>query len=475
MQFIDGAFCDGTGETTIQLINPATGAAILGFASASPADVEKALHASAKGFSIWKAETPKARQKVLAQAAALIAERCEEIASDLTRESGKPIKEARIEVNTSAEILSYYAEEAKRVYGRLVPAVTPGLTQRVIHDPVGPVVAMVAWNFPAVNYMRKVAASLAAGCSVTIKPSEETPLTGLHFARAFQDAGLPAGVLNVVYGNPAAISQQMCASDIPRKLSFTGSVPVGRELIKLASENLIRTTMELGGHAPFIVFEDADIDHAANLMVAGKFRNAGQVCVSPSRFLVHESVHDAFVARVIENARKLKIGDGLDETTDMGPLANVRRREAMEHLLSDALNKGASLLWQGAVPDSEGFYFAPAILGNIAPDSLLLTEEIFGPIAPIVTFASVDEAIEMANSVPYGLAAYAFTSDQGTLRRVGDEIHAGMTAINTLQVASPETPFGGLGWSGWGSDGGPEGLSAFLSVRLVNEALAPGK
>ncbi|ASJ73219.1 NAD-dependent succinate-semialdehyde dehydrogenase [Granulosicoccus antarcticus] len=470
-QFIDGKFQDGSGEQKIDVIDPATGLAFASFNEAGAEDLDHALTSSFDAFKAWRIVSARKRQDILLRAGDLILERAEEIAVDLTRESGKPLAESRVEVATSVEILRFYAEEAKRIYGRTVPSATPGLAQRVVQEPVGPVIAFVAWNFPAVNFMRKVAAAIAAGCSIIIKPSEETPVTGARIAGAFRDAGLPDGVLNVVYGSPDVISRHLCASSIPRKLTFTGSVAVGRQLIKLASENLLRTTMELGGHAPFIVFKDADIDLAAKLLIAGKFRNGGQVCVAPSRFLVHSSIHNTFVGKVIEQAGSVRVGPGSDETTTMGPLANARRVEQCTLLVDDALSKGAKVAWAGTIPESDGYYFAPTILEDVPENAQILIDEPFGPIAPIVSFTTADEAFEIANRLPYGLAAYAFTSDQKLIRRIGEEMQAGMTAINTLQVAAPEMPFVGLGWSGWGSDGGPEGLAAFLTTRIVNEAI----
>lgn len=468
-QFINGTFRPGQGQDEITLIDPASDATLAQYSSANQADLDAALEASAAGFAAWSKQTAKQRQAVLNAAADLIEADLDRIATCLTLESGKPIGEAKMEVNAALGVLRFYAEEGKRIYGRLVPPTTPGLVQKVLSQPIGPVIAFTAWNFPAINFMRKVGAALAAGCSITIKPSEETPMTGLLLAKAFDQAGLPAGALNIVYGDPAMISQHLCASSIPRKLTFTGSVPVGRELIKLASQNLLRTTMELGGHAPFIVFEDADIDKAAKLMIAGKFRNAGQVCVSPTRFYVHTSVHDQFVERAIAAAQSLKVGPGIDPDNSMGPLINVRRVAAMHAILDDAISNGARIAYQAEIPNGPGSYFAPTLLTDVSEDAQIMNEEPFGPIAPVSRFSDVGEVIARANGLPYGLAAYAFTKSAAISARLSDEIQAGMLAINSLQIATPETPFGGIGWSGWGSEGGQEGLEPYLITRLVTE------
>ncbi len=466
---IDGAWCDGHTDLCLPVINPATGEKIASVSLAQSIDIENALQSSARGFGVWRATLASGRQKILEHAAQLITERAENIAQNLTREAGKPLAEARMEIGAAVDVLRWYAEEGKRAYGRLVPPRVPGMRQMVIREPVGPVIAFVAWNFPAINFMRKVAGALAAGCSITIKPSEETPMTGVAFAQAFADAGLPNGVLNVIYGDPAQISAQMCASSIPRKLTFTGSTEVGKHLSKLAADNLLRCTMELGGHAPFIVFDDADIDQAATMMVAGKFRNAGQVCVSPTRFYVQRGVHDAFLEKVVEKAEAIVVGDGLDPKTTMGPLISPRRIAVMEALLDDAIKHGAGVAFQGQVPNTNGSFFAPVILRDVSEDAQIMQEEPFGPIAPVLPFDTFDDVMARANGMPVGLAAYAFTSSAQRAAMVADQMDAGMLAINSMHIASPETPFGGIGWSGQGAEGGPEGLDTFLRTRVVTE------
>jgi succinate-semialdehyde dehydrogenase/glutarate-semialdehyde dehydrogenase len=382
---------------------------------------------------------------------------------------GKPIGESRIELRVAIDLLRWYAEEGKRVYGRIIPSRFPNMQHEARKEPVGPVVAFVAWNFPATNTMRKVAGALAAGCSITIKPSEETPATAIAIGRALTDAGLPAGVLNIVFGVPPEVSEHLLASPIPRKLSFTGSVPVGIHLQQLAARNMIRCTMELGGHSPVMVFEDCDIEAAAKLCAAGKFRNAGQVCISPTRFFVQDSIHDRFLALFKEQVEAVKVGDGLDEAVNMGPLVAERRIDIMDGFVSDAVSNGAELLVGGSRIQSEGSFFAPTLLQEVPDTARIMTEEPFGPIAPTARFSSLEEVIDRANSLPFGLAAYAFTGSARTAGVLKQEIEAGMLAVNSLHVHSVETPFGGLKFSGYGHEGGIEGLEVFLATRYSSE------
>ena len=403
------------------------------------------------------------------KAARLLDKRFENISANLTREMGKPIGESRIELRVAIDLLRWYAEEGKRVYGRIIPSRFPNMQHEARKEPVGPVVAFVAWNFPATNTMRKVAGALAAGCSITIKPSEETPATAIAIGRALTDAGLPDGVLNIVFGIPPEVSEHLLASPIPRKLSFTGSVPVGIHLQQLAARNMIRCTMELGGHSPVMVFEDCDIEAAAKLCAAGKFRNAGQVCISPTRFFVQDSIHDRFLALFKKQVEAVKVGDGLDENMNMGPLVAERRVDIMDGFVSDAVSKGAELLVGGSRIQSEGSFFAPTLLQEVPDTARIMTEEPFGPIAPTARFSSLEEVINRANSLPFGLAAYAFTRSAKTAGVLKKEIEAGMLAINSLHVHSVETPFGGLKFSGYGHEGGIEGLEVFLATRYSSE------
>ena len=466
---INGKWRQGSGGKTETVYNPATGEALGELPHASIADLDEALVASEKAFQVWRKETALNRQKILEKACRILEDRFDEVAENLTKEMGKPLAEAKIELSVAIDIMRWYGEEGKRIYGRTVPSRMPGISQTVRKDPVGPVIAFVAWNFPAVNVVRKVAGSLAAGCSVIIKPSEETPGTAIAIARALQEAGLPDGALNVVFGVPAEVSEHLCSSPVPRKLSFTGSVPVGIHLQKLAAENMIKCTMELGGHSPVLVFEDADIEKAASIAAAGKFRNAGQVCVSPTRFLVQKSVQGKFVDAFASAVDALKVGDGMEEGTNMGPLIADRRIDVMDGLVQDAIAQGAELVRGGSRLNREGSFYAPTILNNVSDEARIMNDEPFGPVAPIDSFGSVDEVIARANRLPFGLAAYAFTEDPALIARLKDDLETGLLAVNSTVVSVPETPFGGVKHSGYGSEGGIEGLEAFLTTRFVTE------
>ena len=466
---IGGDWTDGSSGNTEPVFCPADGSNIGTLPHASPADLDMALQSSLEGFNIWRKKTPHERQSVLEKAACQLENSFETISANLTREMGKPIAEARIELRVAIDLLRWYGEEGKRVYGRIIPSRVPNMQHEARKQPVGPVVAFVAWNFPAVNVMRKVAGALAAGCSITIKPSEETPATAIAIGRALTDAGLPPGVLNIVFGVPPQVSEHLLSSTIPRKLSFTGSVPVGIHLQQLAAKNMIRCTMELGGHSPVMIFEDCDIEMAAKLCVAGKFRNAGQVCISPTRFFVQENIHDKFLKLFKEHVEGMKVGNGLDEQMSMGPLVAERRINVMDGFISDAISKGAELLVGGEPIQSEGSFFAPTLLQEVPDTAKVMIDEPFGPIAPTARFTSLDEVVERANSLPFGLAAYAFTGSAKTAGVLKQEIETGMLAINSIHVHSVETPFGGLKFSGYGYEGGIEGLEVFLATRYSSE------
>ena len=466
---IDGEWTSGTSDVTEPVENPATGETLGHLPHAAPADLDRALEASARGFETWRATPPIERQKVLEGAARLLEERIEAISRDMTRDMGKPLGEARIEMRFAIDVLRWYAEEGKRMYGRLVPGRVPGVRQMVMNEPVGPCLAFVAWNFPANNVMRKVGGALGAGCSMIIKPSEETPSTAIAIGRALQDAGLPKGVLQIVFGKPAEVSEHLMASTIPKKMSFTGSVPVGKHLQKLAADTLKRCTLELGGHAPVLVFADADIEKAAKMTAAHKFRNAGQVCISPTRFLVEAGAADAFTDALVREAKAITVGNGLDDGVTMGPLVGARRIEVMEGFVRDAVEHGGRVLTGGERIGNAGHFYAPTVIADVPDTARIMNEEPFGPIAPISTFASRDEAISRANRLPFGLAAYAFSRSAETIRALGLEIEAGMVGVNSVMVSTPETPFGGILDSGYGSEGGIEGLAVYTRTRLVTE------
>jgi succinate-semialdehyde dehydrogenase/glutarate-semialdehyde dehydrogenase len=383
-------------------------------------------------------------------------------------EQGKPYPEARGEVIVSADIIDWYAEEGRRSYGRIVPG-RGKVRQLVVNEPVGIVAAFTPWNFPVLTPARKIGGALAAGCSLILKASEETPGACVEMVKCFADAGLPAGVLSLVFGVPAEVSEHLLAQDAVRKISFTGSIPVGKHLAALAAKGMKRTTMELGGHSPVVVFADADPEKAADTIAAFKYRNAGQVCISPTRFYVQEDVYPRFLKRFTEYANGIKLGDGLERGTTMGPMANARRIDAMETFVNDAKDRGGEIVTGGQRRGNQGYFYEPTVITDVPDDSKIMTQEPFGPLAPIVTFKSFDEVVERANALPYGLAAYAFTTSNSTAAAVGDALESGMVGVNSVAISTPETPFGGVKESGYGSEGGIEGLGAYLNTKFISQ------
>jgi succinate-semialdehyde dehydrogenase/glutarate-semialdehyde dehydrogenase len=467
--FIDGEWLGAAGRKTGDVINPATGETIGALPHASKADLDRALDAAQRGFLAWRKVSPNERAKVLRKAGELFRERADHIATQMTLEEGKTLGESKLEVLGSAEIFEWMAEECRRSYGRLVPSRAPGHRQMVLREPVGPVAAFSPWNFPAVTPARKIAASLAAGCSCIIKPAEETPATALAMAKCLEDAGLPKGVLNVVFGVPSEVSTYLIASPVIRKISFTGSTVVGKQLAKLAADGVKRATLELGGHAPVVIFDDVDADKVAGMAVAAKYRNAGQVCISPTRFYVQENVHDRFVAKFAELAAAMPVGDGLDAKSKMGPLANARRIDAMEQMIGDARDHGAKVRTGGERIGNAGYFWQPTVLSDVGNDSRIMNVEPFGPVAAMVRFKKFDEVVEQANRLPYGLASYAFTSSAQNAQAIGDALDSGLVGVNTFGVTVPETPFGGVKESGYGSEGGSEGLDAYLQTKFISQ------
>ncbi|MEM7508977.1 MAG: NAD-dependent succinate-semialdehyde dehydrogenase [Pseudomonadota bacterium] len=467
---INGEWQSGQGGSE-DIINPATEEVLGQTPHASAAQLDAALAAADAGFKTWKATTPLARQAVMAKAADAMAADIDRIATNLTREMGKPLFESKLELGFAIDVLRWYGEEGKRAYGRVIPPRVPGLRQMMVKEPVGPCAAFVAWNFPAVNVMRKIAGALGAGCSIVIKPSEETPATAVAMGRALQNAGLPPGVLNIVFGVPDTVSRHLLASPVTKKLSFTGSIPVGKHLQKLAAETLKRCTMELGGHSPVIVFDDADVDRAIEVIGTNKFRNAGQVCISPTRFYVQENVYSKFVDGFAEIAKGLKVGNGLEEGVQMGPLVAERRMDVMQGWVSDAVDKGATVSAGGERIGNKGWFWAPTVLSDVPEDARIMTEEPFGPVAPVTPFKAMDDVLERANGLPFGLASYVFTSDTNKARQMSEQLEAGLVGVNHPMVSMPETPFGGVNESGYGSEGGVEGLEAYLRTKFVTETL----
>jgi len=468
--FIGGEWLGTGGRQSSPVVNPATEEVIGHVPHASRADLDRALAAAQEGFKTWRAVFPDERGRILKRAADLLRERKEEIARIATTESGKVIHETRIEVMMSANIFEWYAEEGRRAYGRVLPQRAPGTRLTVVKEPVGPVAAFAPWNFPLGNPARKIGAALGAGCSCILKPAEETPASGLAVARCLVDAGLPANVLAVVYGVPADISSYLLASPVIRKISFTGSIPVGKHLMKLAAEGMKRTTMELGGHAPVIVFDDVDVDKVLDASVAAKYRNAGQVCVSPTRFYVQEKIYDRFVEGFVNRAKTVSVGDGLDEENKMGPLIHARRLAAVEDFLKDARDSGAKVGTGGARLKSPGYFYTPTVLSDVPNKARIMNEEPFGPIAVINSFSDFDSVMQQANRLPYGLAAFAFTNSSRTVKLLGEQLEAGMVGLNTFAISLPESPFGGMKESGHGSEEGIEGLDACLVTKFISEA-----
>lgn len=454
---------------TLEVRNPTDGSVLAALPIATADDLDEALLLAGRSFASWR-DTPAAdRAAVLHRAADLLRARAVTIGRITTLEQGKPHAEAVGEVYGAATILEWFGEEARRSYGRIVPARVLGRRDLVLRQPVGPVAAFTPWNFPITIPARKIGAALAAGCTCVIKPAEETPATGLALAQALLDAGLPDGVLSVVFGDPAAISEHLITSDVIQKVTFTGSTAVGRRIAALAAQGVKRLTLELGGHAPVLIFDDADLDNAVTLGVDAKYRNAGQVCIAPTRFFVQDGVYDEVVARFADAARHLRVGNGLDPAVRMGPLANQRRPPAMELLVQDAIDRGAEVRAGGQAGDGDGYFWTPTVLSGVDRDARAMNEEPFGPVALFSRFTSLAEGLGEANRLRAGLAAYAFTSSAATAYEVSERIESGMLGINHFHLIGPETPFGGVKESGYGSEGGTEGLDDFLYSKLVTQ------
>lgn len=467
---IGGEWVGDGGAGTMPVTNPATETVLGHCPKASTEQLDAALAAAEEGFAIWSRTPGIERYRILRRAGDLLRERAPEIARIITAEMGKPHGQALPEVSVSGDVIDFLAEEAKRQGGRLVPVRSHALlSQQVTHEPVGPAVLLTPWNFPVNLPARKLGGALAAGCSVIFKPAEVTPASAQLLVECFVDAGLPRGVLNLVYGDPGPVSEHLIASPITRKVSFTGSTAVGKQLGALAAQGMKRFTPELGGHAPVVIGESADFERTLAACVGGKFRNAGQVCVSPTRFLVARGIYDRFVSEFAARAEAISVGDaGADESVEMGPLAHERRVTAMQEVLGDLGGDAGEIVTGGsAVEAASGFFFQPTVVANPAPDSRLMTEEPFGPIAGIVPYDSIEEAVRVANSLRYGLASYAFTGSLDESAYLGRALRSGMVAINHFSVSSPETPFGGIGDSGFGSESGEEGYLGYTETKLV--------
>ncbi|MCM2294132.1 NAD-dependent succinate-semialdehyde dehydrogenase [Allorhizobium sp. BGMRC 0089] len=467
--FIDGEWRDAMAGETIPVIDPATEETIGKIAHARHADLDLALAAADKGFKHWRDVSAYERSKIMRKAADLLRERVDAIAYMMTREQGKPLAQSKGEILAGAEVIEWFAEEARRTYGQIIPARSGRVAQMAIKVPVGPVAAFTPWNFPINQVVRKLSAALATGCSIIVKAPEETPASPAELIRAFADAGIPAGVINLVYGTPAEISEYLTAHPVIRKISFTGSTPVGKQLAALAGTHMKRATMELGGHAPVLVFDDADIEKAIAVSAPSKFRNAGQICVAPTRFLVQDAVADQFLDGFAEAARKIVVGNGLDPNSGMGPLANERRIPALEGFLQDAVAQGGRIVTGGKRIGNKGYFFEPTVIADVPITARVMNEEPFGPLAIVNRFSSFDDAVVEANRLPFGLAAYAFTRSVETAHALAAQVEAGMLTINHNGLALPEVPFGGIKDSGYGTEGGSEATEAYLETRFVTQ------
>ena len=465
--FIDGSWRSAADGNTLPIIDPATEETIGTVASAGRGDLDAALAAAVTGFAAWRRVSAFDRCKIMRKAADHLRERSDDVALAITREQGKPLIEAKREALAGADVIDWFAEEGRRAYGRSIPSRVPGVLQIEVKEPVGPVAGFSPWNFPVNQAVRKIAAALAAGCSIVLKGPEETPSSCATLVDCFALAGVPAGVVNLVYGVPAEISQYLIPHPVIRKVTFTGSTEVGKTIAALAGAHMKRITMELGGHAPAIVCADADVDEAVSILSANKYRNAGQICAAPTRFLVERPVYDRFLSSFIAKAKSVKVGSGLDAETVMGPLAHARRMDAMEAFVADAVSHGARIETGGRRYANKGYFFEPTVLTNVPASAKIMNQEPFGPIAIVAPFDTLDGALTEANRLLYGLAAYAYTRSASNMARIVDGVESGMLSINHHGVGLPEVPFGGIKDSGYGSEGGADALASYLNTKFV--------
>lgn len=470
--YIDGQWGGADGGGTFAVSNPATGEVIAKVADGGRADTRRAVEAGAGALPGWAARTAYERAELLYAAHQLLLERAEHIATVMTTEQGKPLRAARTEVKYAADFVIWFAEEAKRLYGRTIPSSRADQRFLVSHQPVGVVGAITPWNYPVSMITRKLAPALAAGCSVVLKPAEQTPLTAIEVYRAFHDAGLPAGVINLVTGaDPEPIGAELLENRAVRKLTFTGSTEVGKYLARESATQLKRISLELGGHAPFLVFDDADPAHAGKGVAMVKMLNAGQACISPNRIYVHRSIHDEFVATLVSRAKGMRLGDGREDGVAVGPLIDDAALQRMERQVQDAVAHGAEIRCGGERATGEGLergcFFPPTVLTGITPDMEIYRTETFGPIAPVIAFDTEDEAIALANDTHYGLASYVYTRDLSRAIRVSEALHFGMVGINDINPTSAAAPFGGVRESGVGREGAQEGIFEYLDTKLV--------
>src|SRR5215469_3577450 len=468
--FINGAWIDSVTGETLPVLNPATAEPLGTVAKASHTDLDHALDAAEKGLHAWRKISAFDRYKIMRKAADIIRSEADTISRNLTTEQGKPLAESKIETMLGADLIDWFAEEGRRTYGRVIPPRAEGVYQLVVKEPVGPVAAFSPWNFPINQAVRKISIALGAGCSIILKGPEETPGPCAGLVDACSRAGVVPGAVNLIFGVPSDISEYLIPHPVIRKISFTGSTAVGKKLAALAGLHMKRVTMELGGHAPVIVFNDADLDVAVKVMTASKYRNAGQVCISPTRFLIQKDVYDSFVDKFVVSSKAIHVGNGLESSTNMGPLAHDRRLDAMQSIVHDAVEKGAKLETGGGRMPGQGYFFPPTVLTHTSEKARVMNDEPFGPVSVMVPFSDFDEAVAEANRLPYGLAAYAWTKSAKTANRIGAAVESGMVSINHLGLALPETPFGGVKDSGYGSEGGIEAMEAYLNTKFISQA-----
>lgn len=465
--YIDGEFISGDGRKTEPVINPATLEVLGHLPHATTADLDRALDSAARAFETWRHSSPMVRSEILRKVGQLSRDRAQEIGRNMTLDQGKPLAEAVGEIVSCADHADWHAEECRRIYGRVILPRSPEVRQMVLREPVGVCAAFTPWNFPYNQAIRKVCAAIGAGCTIILKGPEDTPSAVMAIAQMFHDAGLPPGVLNIVWGVPSEVSDHLVRSPIVRKVSFTGSVPVGKHLAALAGAHMKRVTMELGGHSPVLVFDDADVPRAAKMLAKFKLRNAGQVCVSPTRFYVHDKVYDKFMSDFTDTLKSVVVGNGLEPETQMGPLAHARRVPVMEQFVQNAIELGGKVVLGGERLEGVGHFFKPTVVTDLPEHAMLMTEEPFGPIAPIARFSDTDDVIRRANSLPFGLSSYVFTNSLQTATKVSNALEAGMVNINHFGSALPETPFGGIKDSGIGSEGGLETFDGYLVTKFV--------
>lgn len=471
---INGEWCDAASGKTLDVLNPATGQVIGKVAHAGIADLDRALEAAQRGFEAWRKVPAHERAAVMRKAAALVRERASDIGRLMTQEQGKPFAEAKVEVLAAADIIEWFADEGRRLYGRVVPSRNLAAQQLVLKEPIGPVAAFTPWNFPLLLLARKMGPALAAGNAIVIRPSNEAAGATMALVRCFVDAGFPEGAVNLVIGKADTITPTIMADPRVAKISFTGSVPIGRQIVEMSAQTLKKVTMELGGHAPVIVHRDADVDAFAHLASLGKFRNAGQVCASPTRFYIHESILDKTVKALVERSKALRVGDPLQQSTDLGPLTTSKRRDAIERLVDEAVSEGASVLCGGRRPAQfgRGWFYEPTLVANPASHIGLMNDEPFGPVGTLTPFTTMDEVITEANRLPFALAAYVFTRSMRNTLETTERLQAGVVGVNTFVASTAETPFGGSKDSGFGREGGPNAIRDYMDTKFINLELA---